>query len=62
MRIIFDVAGGAALLVALGIVGTVENGGDNSLMWWTLPLIALAAILIYGIPKKIFKQRYKSKG
>ena len=36
---------GAAFLYALGIVGAVENGAPLARMWWTIPLLALAAFL-----------------
>ena len=39
----------AAFFIMLGIVGTVECGGDIRLLWWTLPcVVVMAADLFAG--------------
>ena len=47
---ILETIGATAFVVALGIVGRVEHDGDISLMLWTIPLIAVATILLVLLP------------
>ena len=62
---LLDLLTGAAFLAALGIVGTVEHGGAVSLMWWTLPCLAVmgAAAKIQAVAqrKKYFQRGSKSR-
>ena len=47
MRRLLNVIAGVAFLVALGIVGATERGGDIGLMWWTLPCFAVMAVAAF---------------
>ena len=48
MKRVLDVVAVGAFFFALGIVGTVERGGDVRMMWWTIPALAVMAAAVAG--------------
>ena len=57
---ITSAAGFLAALLLLGIVGTVERGGDLLLMLWTIPLLTICAACARVIEKNIEKEARKN--